>query len=87
MPILEAASFKLPTVALNNAAAKEVIKNKKTGFVASNLDEFKKYLELLLKNQKLRNSMGTKAAIFAKEFTWQKTAKEYEKVFVSLIKK
>lgn len=87
MPILEAASFNLPSIALNNAAAKEVIKNKQTGFVANNLDEFKKYLELLLKKPKLRNSMGAKASIFAKKFTWGKTAQEYEKIFQSLIQK
>ncbi len=87
MPILEAASFNLPSIALNNAAAKEVIKNKQTGFVANNLDEFKKYLELLLKNPKLRNSMGIRASIFAKEFTWQKTAQEYEKIFKKLVQK
>lgn len=87
MPILEAASFRLPTIALNNAAAKEVIKNKQTGFVANNLDEFKKYLESLLKNTKLRNSMGTKASIFAKKFTWEKTAQEYEKIFKKLLQK
>ncbi len=87
MPILEAASFKMPAIALNNAAAKEVIQNKKTGFVANNLDEFKKYLELLIKDQKLRTFMGTKANIFAKKFTWEKTAREYEKVFKNLLQK
>lgn len=86
MPILEAASFGLPTVALNYAAAKEVIKNNKTGFVANNITEFKKYLELILKDQKIRTSMGVEALKFSQEFTWKKTAKEYEKVFVSLIK-
>lgn len=87
MPILEAASFKLPAIALNNAAAKEVIKNKQTGFVANNLDEFKKYLELLLKDQKLRTSMGERASVFAKKFTWEKTAQEYEKIFKNLLQK
>ena len=87
MPILEAASFKLPSIALDNAAAKEVIQNKKTGFVANNLDEFKKYLELLLKDQKLRTSMGERASIFAKKFTWEKTAQEYEKIFKNLLQK
>ena len=87
MPILEAASNGLPAVCLSYAAAKEVIKNKQTGFVANNLDEFKKYLELLLKDQKLRTSMGTSASVFAKKFTWEKTAQEYEKVFKNLIQK
>ena len=87
MPILEAASFKLPAIALNYAAAKEVIKNKQTGFVANNLDEFKKYLELLLTDQKLRTSMGSRACLFAKKFTWEKTAQEYEKIFKNLLQK
>lgn len=87
MPILEAASFNLPAISLNYAAAKEVIKNKQTGFVANNLDEFKKYLELLLKDQKLRISMGTSAGVFAKKFTWEKTAQEYEKIFKNLLQK
>src|SRR3989344_2632091 len=87
MPILEAASNGLPAVCLSYAAAKEVIKNKQTGFVANNLDEFKKYLELLLKDQKLLTSMGERASVFAKKFTWEKTAKEYEKIFKNLLQK
>ncbi len=87
MPILEAASFNLPSIALNNAAAKEVIKDKQTGFVANDLGEFTKYLELLLRDQKLRTSMGTKAGIFVKKFTWEKTAQEYEKIFKNLVQK
>ena len=87
MPILEAASNGLPTVCLSYAAAKEVVKHGKTGFVANSELEFQKHIETLLKNKKLRAKLSRNAKAFALTFTWEKTAKEYEKIFRSVIKK
>lgn len=86
MPILEAASFGLPTVAMDFAAASEIVLHQKTGFVAKNHEEFREYLELLIKNKNLRQRLGKNAKEYAKKFTWQKTAQAYEEIFKSVIK-
>lgn len=79
---LEAALFGKPTLALNYCAAPEIISHQKTGLVADNLAEMKTFLIQLITNQNLKNRLGQNAKIRAeKEFTWQKTAKEYETIF------
>ena len=82
MPILEAASFGTPTIAAKFAAAVEVIDHGKTGFVANTDDEFKKYLKTLIDSKTLRVKMGRTAQRFANKFTWEKTARVYEKVYL-----
>ncbi|MBU0708657.1 glycosyltransferase family 4 protein, partial [Patescibacteria group bacterium] len=85
MPILEAASFSKPLLALNFCAANEVVQHKETGFVANNLREFDSYLEKLIQNQKLRDALGKNAQKRTlHEFTWGKTAEKYQEVFESL---
>lgn len=87
MPVLEAAVFGKPTVAFNYGAANEMIQHGKTGFVANNQEEFEAYLKLLIENRRLRNTMGRAAKLWAHNFSWEKTAKEYIKVFENLLKK
>ena len=87
MPILEAASNGLPVVALNYAAAKEMVQHGKTGFIAQDTKELKKYLELLIKNKGLRTKFSKAAKEFARRFTWENTAKEYEKIFKKILEK
>lgn len=86
MPLLEAAAFGKPLLALNFCAAKEMIKHGETGFVANNLSEFKNYLEKLIQDKNLRQTMGKKAKEWSKEFRWEETAREYKKVFRTVIK-
>ncbi|MBU1110118.1 glycosyltransferase family 4 protein [Patescibacteria group bacterium] len=82
LPILEAASFSKPSVALNFCAANEVIEHGKTGFMANNLNELESYLERLIQKPTVRRNLGANARKRAKEmFTWGKTAGEYETLF------
>lgn len=87
MPVLEAASNGLPVVALNYAAAKEMVRHGKTGFIAQDTQELKKYLEQLIKNRGLRKKFSKSAIEFSRNFTWEKTAKEYEKIFRKILEK
>ena len=82
MPILEAASFGIPSVAMNYAAAPEVVQHAKTGFVTENEKEFGEYLKKLIDSPLLRAKMGREAKKRSKGFSWEKTAQEYEKVFL-----
>ncbi|MBI3396898.1 glycosyltransferase family 4 protein, partial [Candidatus Woesebacteria bacterium] len=81
MPVLEAASFNIPSISLNYAAANEVIKNKKTGFVVNDEKDFQEKLKLLIVDKNLRIKMGKEAKRFSKELTWDKTANMYLKLF------
>lgn len=85
MPILEAAVFGKPSVVFDYAASREMIKHETTGFVAKSEMEFEKYLSHLIKNKKLRNRMGKNAREWVENFSWQKTASGYEKVFKKLL--
>lgn len=50
MVILEAKSFDLPVIAFKNEGTNLLIENEINGFLASNNDDFCKYLEILIKN-------------------------------------
>ncbi|MBI3486283.1 glycosyltransferase family 4 protein [Candidatus Daviesbacteria bacterium] len=87
MPILEAASFSIPVVSLNYAAANEVITNGKSGVVENKLGGFKKSLEKLIDSPRLRAKMGQAAKQQAQKFKWEYTAKNYQKIFSQMIAK
>lgn len=79
LPICEAGTFSLPTVSFNLAAAKEIVKDQKSGFIANSQQEYTKFLQILIENSALRMKMGKYAKDLAKnEFTWQKAAQKYQ---------
>ena len=86
LPICEAALFNLPCISLNFAAAPEIVANKKTGYVAENLDQFASYLEKMINNPNLTFKMGQAARKTATEiFTWEKSAQKYLEVFRKIV--
>ena len=54
---VEASLVKIPTVASNYGAFKQVIQQNKTGFLFSNEKDWYFYLKLLINNEKLRKSI------------------------------
>lgn len=88
LPICEAGVFNLPTVSLNLAAAVEIVKHAKSGYIANSQEEFTKYLEILINNPSIRFKLAKEAKKQAQEFfSWSKAAKQYEKLFSKIIKK
>jgi len=87
MPILEAASFGKPAITLDYCAASELIKHGETGYVARSSKEFERYLGRLVGDRKLRTKIGKAAKIRAGKFGWEKTAREYEKLFRKVLKR
>ena len=62
----EFSAIKAPGV-YSPTAYKGVVKHQKTGFIANSLDEWVKYLSLLIENQELRLKMGEQAYLDVKK--------------------
>lgn len=58
---LEAALVKVPTIASDFGAFKEVIEDEKDGVLCKNLEEWKEKLEFLICNEKYRQNLGKNA--------------------------
>ena len=78
---LEAMACKVPVVGSNVGGIKEIIRDRVDGFLIPPRDPktLTRRVNLLLKNNALRNEMGKRARERAKEFSWGKVAqKTYE---------
>lgn len=87
MPFLEAGLRSKPSVAFKHTALPEVIAHNETGLLAQSEEEFATYLKKLIQDKNLREQMGKDAKIHAQKFTWERCAKEYERLFTDLIGK
>lgn len=65
--LLEAMSCGCACVSVNTCAIPEYIKHGENGFLCNNLDDFQKYLTLLLNNPEERKRIGYNASITIKE--------------------
>lgn len=87
LPVLEAQYFGKPVLVYDLAAHPEVVQRDETGFLALDEADFADKLRLLLSDENLRNQMGERGKIWAKNFNWVKCAGEFEKLFTSILKK
>lgn len=86
---LEAMAMKRPVVASNVGGIPEVVVDGETGFLvpAKNPEAIAEKVIFLLKNPKKAKEMGEKGYLRVKEnFTQEKLAREYEKVYDDLLK-
>ena len=84
LTFLEASLFGLPTLGFSSfGPASEVIIDGQTGFLASDLEDFRNKLGNLIVNSDLRIKLGENGRKFAVGFTWEKTARRYLEVFKS----
>jgi len=78
---VEAAMCAKPSVGYSKGSIPEVIRNGETGYLVDNFEDLKRKTEILIRDKKLRRSMGDKALSFSKNFNWDKTVEEYENLF------
>ena len=84
---LEAAMLKIPMVA-SDVTPYRCIQHGKTGYLASNFVQFKKYLKLLIENEKLRKEIGENAYQYVMDnWTIDKFLPKYEELFDKLMDK
>lgn len=86
MPFLEAGLYGKPSLGMHNTSIPEIVKNGETGFLAESEDDFENCLRKLVEDSKLRSKMGENALKLAQTFIWEKTAREYEKIFKEIKK-
>ncbi len=87
MPVLEAATFKKPSLAYNYAAAKEIIIHGKTGYIAKTDREFTEYLQKLIRSDKTQKKMGASAYQYSLNFSWDQQAAKWINIFKMVLKK
>lgn len=83
IPVIEANLFGTPTVSFRVPGLSESIKDGKTGLLAQDDREFIEAVIKILKNKKIRDSLGKESVKWAKSFSWDKSADQ----MLSIVKK
>ncbi|MCR2096714.1 glycosyltransferase [Campylobacter upsaliensis] len=87
MVLIESASYALPSIAFDIAGLSDIIENEKSGFLIEdgNLQEFAKKLQLLMRDENLRKTMGENAKIHTKKyFSKELVLQKWQDLFASL---
>ncbi|MBI2011693.1 glycosyltransferase family 4 protein [Candidatus Daviesbacteria bacterium] len=86
LPISEVAFFAKPAISLDFGAAKELINNNQTGFIAKNTNELVPLIDKLLKKPSLRVKMGQNAKKRASQlFNWREISLIYLRFIKSIL--
>lgn len=86
LPPLEAMSYGIPVICSSNSSLKEIFGNNALLFDSKNPKKLKTQILKLLKNKSLHKKLSTSGNAFAKQFTWEKTAKKTLKAFEEITK-
>lgn len=80
--VTEAAACGTPCVAYDVAGLRDSVKNGKTGFLARGGDvkDLAEKITTILEDDGLRDTLGRNALGYSKQFSWEKTAKEFMSV-------
>ncbi|NIO20317.1 MAG: glycosyltransferase, partial [Candidatus Aenigmarchaeota archaeon] len=81
---LEAAACGKPSIGYKACSIPEVVLNKKTGLLAKNYNELSDHVKKLIKDERLRKTLGKNALTFSKNFGWEKVSEEYERLFENI---
>lgn len=86
--LVEAMAAGLPIVSTDYSAVPYVVPKDKAGFLTKKGDHkhFADYMDKILKNPKLAQSMGEAGRREAKKYTWQKMANQIEKIYHDQLK-
>ncbi len=85
LPLVEAAFFGKPGVALNIGAHPEVVSDGETALLADTVEELKGNIIKLIDDSPRRVAMGASAADFAGRFRWEKTVAEYDQMVAEVL--
>ncbi len=83
---LEAAAASLPVIATRGTSAEDAVRDGKNGLLVP-VGEYKEAAEAIgkiLSDQNLKTSFSAESLKFAKEMSWEKAARAYQKIYESL---
>ncbi|TKJ18012.1 MAG: hypothetical protein CEE43_19090 [Promethearchaeota archaeon Loki_b32] len=83
--LIEAMAQGTPCVGANAVGISNVIRHGKTGYLASNFDDFRKKVVKLLKDDDLRAEMGINSKMVAQNYRISKVAKTWVKLYKFII--
>jgi|Deesub1362A_J573_1020465.scaffolds.fasta_scaffold00057_167 glycosyltransferase involved in cell wall biosynthesis len=81
--ILEAMSYGLPVISTRVGGIPEIIKHEETGFIVDprDVDNLARYIEILLKDEKLREIMRKNCLREIKKYSWEAFIEKVEKAY------
>ncbi len=79
--VLEAMGKGIPVVARNHSGVSDIVSHGVTGFLADTRDEMRKYVERLIENQKLRESLSARAVETCRRYSWEEICRRVERVY------
>ena len=84
--VLEAAIHRTPTICYDVPGLRDAVMHMKTGILVNlnDIDELAKAITLLLRNERLRNSLSRNAYHHAKRFNWDRSARTFIKILEEL---
>jgi len=86
LPILEAMACGRPVIASGNTSMREIVDSAGILVDPYSLEEITYAIENLLSDEDLRNLLSQKALVRAKEFSWEKTARETLLLYEDLLR-
>ncbi|WP_270971622.1 glycosyltransferase [Campylobacter upsaliensis] len=87
MVLIESASYALPSIAFDIDGLRDIIENEKSGFLIEdgNLEDYADKLQVLMRDEKLRKTMGENAKeLVKKRFSKEIVLKKWQDLFASL---
>ncbi len=85
LPIVAAQANGKPIIAYNVGAHSEVVTTGESGFIVENPNEFLNCLRLLVDDETMRRKMGEKAQIAVRKFTWDESARNFQKILCQVM--
>jgi glycosyltransferase involved in cell wall biosynthesis len=75
--VLEAMSFGIPPIIMNDSPGLKEHITTDNGFIASNINEVAQFVDKLLLNENLRKTLGSKARQIIEKYTYKKSVESY----------
>jgi GT2 family glycosyltransferase/glycosyltransferase involved in cell wall biosynthesis len=85
LPVAEAQSFGKPSICYDLCAHPEISRNSETGFLVNTKEEFLSKILELSNNIFLRNEISLSAKKNSKNFTWEKTVYQYDRIIKKIL--
>lgn len=87
LPLVAAQANGKPVIAYNVGAHSEVVTAGESGFLVENPAQFLSRLRLLVDDESMRRKMGEKARIAVRKFTWDESARNFQKILYQVMSK